>query len=106
MTRLQLLCVWLMCVLATPVLLIAMLGDAIFGSTARAKQMELSVDEEGNALFGGPATETISARTGNALVQGERWAHFVAPCIDALFGKGHCLANATVKPVSAEAEAA
>lgn len=97
MGRLQLLGVWVMCVFATPILLSLMLCDCLFGSTARAKNMEIAEDEEGNALFGGAAQETLSTRTGNALIMGERWAHFVAPCIDLIFGKGHCLANATIK---------
>ncbi|MPW17866.1 hypothetical protein GCT13_13200 [Paraburkholderia sp. CNPSo 3157] len=96
MSRLRLFGLWLMCTLVTPVLLIIMLGDALFGSTARAKAMAIAQDEEGNAMLGGPPTQTISERTGNALITGERWAHFVAPCIDLIFGKGHCLANATL----------
>lgn len=97
MNRFQLLGIWVMCVLATPALLLLMLYDSLLGSTVRAKNMEIAADEEGNALFGGPPQQTISERTGNALVTGERWAHFVAPVIDLFFGKGHCLANATIK---------
>ncbi|WP_175947649.1 hypothetical protein [Burkholderia pyrrocinia] len=96
MSRLQLLGVWLICVIAAPITLLVMLCDALFGSTARAKQIAIAQDESGNAVFGGPATETISTRTGNALVEGARWAHYVAPVIDLVFGKGHCLANATL----------
>ena len=39
----------------------------------------------------------ISTRTGNALIQGKRWAKIAAPCIDFLMMQnGHCLANATL----------
>lgn len=58
--------------------------------------MAIAYDECGNALFGGARGETISARTGNALIQGRRWAKIAAPAIDAIFGTGHCLANATM----------
>ncbi|MBD1412846.1 hypothetical protein NUJ30_08495 [Burkholderia contaminans] len=98
MSRLQLVLIWLLCVLAAPVLLAAMLAEALVGSTARAKNIAIAQDEAGNSLFGGAPTQTISERTGNALIEGEQWAHFVAPCIDLLFGKGHCLANATISP--------
>lgn len=96
MTRLKLCGLWIMCVLVTPILLLAMLAQALFGSEPRAQRMAVAYDECGNSLFGGEPTVTISERTGNALIQGKRWAKIVAPCIDAIFGKGHCLANATV----------
>jgi hypothetical protein len=98
MSRPKLLLIWLACVLASPVLLIAMFAQAAFGSTDRALSMAVAQDTCGNALFGGSRGETISTRTGNALIQGKRWARIVAPVIDAVFGAGHCLANATVKP--------
>jgi hypothetical protein len=94
-TRAKLLGLWLLCLVAMPLLLLVMFVEALAGSQ-RAEQMALAQDEEGNAMFGGPATQSISTRTGNALICGERWAHFVAPCIDFIFGKGHCLANATL----------
>lgn len=96
MSRLQLFAIWLLCVVSAPITLVAMFFDAAIGPTDRAKQIALSEDEGGNAVFGGPATQTISTRTGNALIEGERWAHYAAPVIDLLFGKGHCLANATI----------
>jgi hypothetical protein len=96
MSRLKLLMVWALCTLAAPILSIAMLCQATFGSTDRALSMAVAQDECGNALFGGARGETISTRTGNALIQGRRWAKIAAPCIDALFGAGHCLANATL----------
>ena len=97
MSRPKLLLIWLLCALASPVLLFAMLCQAAFGSTDRALSMAVAQDECGNALFGGSRGETISARTGNALNAGKRWAKIVAPVIDLIFGAGHCLANATIK---------
>jgi hypothetical protein len=97
MSRLQLLFVWLMCVIVAPVLLVAMGCQAAFGSAPRALSMAVAYDEAGNALFGGARGETISTRTGNALIQGKRWAKIAAPCIDfVMMQKGHCLANATL----------
>ncbi|WP_207000757.1 hypothetical protein [Trinickia mobilis] len=97
MSRLKLLFIWLLCVVFAPILLVAMLGQALFGSTSRALSMAIAQDECGNALFGGARNETISTRTGNALIRGQRWARIVAPVIDLFFGKGHCLSSATIK---------
>jgi hypothetical protein len=94
MNRAKLLILWLVITLLCPVLLIAMLCQASFGSTARALGMAVAFDECGNCLFGGDPTETISRRTGLAVIAGKRWAKVVAPCIDFFFGKGHCAANA------------
>ncbi len=77
-----------------PILLSAMLLQALFGSTQRAHNMAISVDEQGNSLFGGEPTDTISARTGRAYLAGKRWGLCLAPVIDFFFGKGHCIANA------------
>jgi len=95
MNRLQLVALWALVTLVTPVLNVAMLLQALFGSEVRAKSMAVAQDECGNALFGGPPDQTISARTGNALIEGRRWAKIVAPVIDFFFGQGHCMANAT-----------
>ncbi|CCF96551.1 hypothetical protein B7R77_03140 [Ralstonia solanacearum K60] len=97
MSRKKLLMIWLLCMLTAPVLLLAMACQAAFGSGTRALSMAVAYDECGNALFGGARGETISARTGNALIQGRRWAKIAAPAIDAIFGAGHCLANATIR---------
>lgn len=98
MSRAKLLMVWALCTATAPILLLAMACQAVFGSTSRALSMAIAYDECGNALFGGARGETISTRTGNALIVGKRWAKIVAPIIDAIFGAGHCLANATIKP--------
>lgn len=100
MTRQKLFLIWVLCSIATPILIIAMLVQLVAGSTTRAQSMAVALDECGNSLFGGDAQETISRRTGLALIAGKRWAKVVAPAIDFLFGKGHCLANATDKPIS------
>jgi hypothetical protein len=94
MTRGKLLMLWLLCVAVEPILSVMMLMQALFGSTARALEMAKAKDACGNALFGGRFGETLSTRTGNALVEGQRWARIAAPVIDAMFGKGHCAANA------------
>jgi hypothetical protein len=96
MNRARLFAVWLLCLAVAPVLLVMMLLQALLGSQKRALAMAVALDGCGNALFGGDPAETISTRTGNALIDGKRWAKIVAPIVDALFGKGHCLANATV----------
>ncbi|MDW3683962.1 hypothetical protein RA280_19870 [Cupriavidus sp. CV2] len=97
MSRAKLCLICLLCAITAPVLLIAMACQAAFGSTDRALSMAIAHDVCGNALFGGSKDETISTRTGNGLIAGKRWAKFVAPVIDSLFGAGHCLSNATIK---------
>jgi len=94
MSKVKLILICLMCAVFAPVLVLCMLAQALFGSGDRALSMAVAFDECGNALFGGDATETISRRTGLALLAGKRWAKIVAPVIDFIFGPGHCLANA------------
>jgi hypothetical protein len=94
MSRCTLLVLWAACLLAMPILLLAMLCQALAGSPERAMSMAVAFDESGNALFGGDPRQTISTRVGKALVAGEPWAKFVAPVIDFFFGEGHCLAHA------------
>lgn len=94
MTRVKLIVIWMMCAIVAPILVVAMLAQALLGSTSRANSMSVAFDECGNALFGGDPQETISRRTGLALIAGKRWAKVVAPFIDFIFGKGHCIANA------------
>lgn len=100
MSRPKLFLVCLLCAATAPFLLIAMACQAVFGSTDRALSMAFAYDVCGNALFGGSRGETISMRTGNALIAGKRWAKIAAPIIDVLFGAGHCLANATANPAA------
>lgn len=49
-----------------------------------------------NALTGGKARNSFSARTGAALHRGSAWARVVAFIIDGLlFSRNHCLERAT-----------
>jgi hypothetical protein len=96
MSRIQLLLLWLLCTIFMPVLSVAMFCQALFGSEERAKSMAIAQDACGNALFGGKLPQTMSERTGNALIEGAKWAKIAAKVIDFFFGKGHCLANASI----------
>ncbi|WP_416052741.1 hypothetical protein [Cupriavidus basilensis] len=98
MSRAKLLMIWVLCVVACPFLLVGMLCESLGGSQGRALNMAVGFDCSANGLLGGPENQTISTRTGNALILGARWARIAAPCIDFLFGAGHCLSNATIKP--------
>ncbi len=53
MTRLKLCGLWLLCALVTPILLAAMLIQALLGSAPRAQRMAVAYDECGNCLPGG-----------------------------------------------------
>jgi hypothetical protein len=90
--------VWLGCLALAPLLLAAMLAQALLGSPDRAFRMAVAFDGCANALFGGLPTMTVSTRIGNALVEGKRWAAFAAPIIDFVFGKDHCLRSASICP--------
>lgn len=85
---------WLLCMVALPLLAVMQLLQGLFGSTARSLAMATAIDQCGNALFGGDPTMTISARTGLGFAEGLRWAKVLRPVIDALFGSGHCAAEA------------
>ncbi|WP_118181421.1 hypothetical protein [Paraburkholderia phosphatilytica] len=98
MSRLQLLTVWLLMVVTMPIMYVGMLCELSFGVPSRAENMAIGYDCAMGGMFGNPAYMTISARTGNGLIEGARWAKIVSPIIDFFFGKGHCLANATIKP--------
>jgi hypothetical protein len=95
-SRFQVFVLAVFCTLLAPLLMFLQLGQALIGSKERAYAMAVAFDQMGNCLFGGQPNMTISTRVGNALKQGEPWAKPAAAFIDALFGKGHCLANATV----------
>jgi hypothetical protein len=98
MDRIKLVLIWLLCVAFVVPLMLGMLIEAVCGSQSRALNIAVGYDCAYNGLFGGAEQQTISTRTGNALIEGRRWALLVAPVIDFLFGAGHCLANATIKP--------
>lgn len=87
---------WLLCTLAIPLLWLMQLLQGVFGTPARSINMAVSLDTCGNALFGGDPRQTISERTGCALLEGKRWARLAAPVIDYFFGKDHCRQEARV----------
>jgi hypothetical protein len=97
MSRSQLLLVWVLIVVSTPFALIVLLIDILAGADKRAKTIAIAFDEVGNTIFGGQPNVTISEKTGNALLEGKLWAKIAAFVIDGMFGKGHCLSNATKK---------
>lgn len=88
--RLILLVLWVICALTMPLILLLMLGHTLFGSITRAQHTANAIDEAANCLFGGDERETISRRTGLAVIAGKPWGLKLAPVIDAFFGKGHC----------------
>lgn len=54
-------------------------------------------DEALNAILGGGPRETISGSVGRAYQAGKWWAPFVRTVLDAIFGQGHCLAQAALE---------
>lgn len=83
-------------VLLSPILLFVLLFDILVGADRRARAMLIAFDQVGNAATGGSPTMTVSERTGNALLAGKPWAKPAAKFIDYMFGKNHCLENATI----------
>jgi hypothetical protein len=58
-------------------------------------QIVVALDLLLNAILGGSARQTLSARTGYALYRGKRWARVAAPIIDGLlFSRNHCTEQA------------
>lgn len=53
------------------------------------KQVLIAVDQVGNALLGGYADETLSARCYRLRLVSRAWANGLK-IVDFLFGKGHC----------------
>jgi hypothetical protein len=95
-TRRRALALWLLCTLVIPLLWLMQLLQGVFGSPERSINMAVSLDTCGNALLGGNPRQTISERTGLALIEGKRWARIVAPVIDYFFGPDHCRQEARV----------
>ena len=89
-TRARLVLLWLVCAIVTPILVVMMLVQALFGSVTRAQSMADAFDECGSCLFGGGERETISRRTGLAVIAAKPWGICLAPKIDFFFGQGHC----------------
>lgn len=88
MSRLVLLGLWLVCVLASAVAAIWMLTAVLFGSK-RAWRLAVAHDQLANAAFGGNEDETISSRAGKAARAGERWGCVLCKWLDRL-DPGHC----------------
>lgn len=98
MARLKLVGLWGLCVMVSPLLMVAMLGFALAAKNDRAFYMAYACDEAGAVAIGGPIGSTVSGRTGRALRDGRRWAKLLAPVIDLFFGRGHCLSHADDPP--------
>lgn len=62
MSRVGALLVWLICLIASPLILIVQFLQASFGSINRAVNMAIGLDQTVNVLLGGWPDETISAR--------------------------------------------
>jgi len=95
-TRRRAIALWLLCTLVIPLLWLMQLLQGVLGSPERSINMAVSLDTCGNALLGGNPRQTLSERTGLALLEGKRWARIVAPVIDYFFGKDHCRQEARV----------
>lgn len=54
----------------------------------------IGLDEALNALGGGSYRQTISGTVGRALLANKPWAEPARKLIDAIFGQGHCAAQA------------
>jgi hypothetical protein len=92
--RLRALVLWLACTAVLPLLWIMQLLQAIAGNPERSINMAAAIDSCGNALFGGEPDMTLSERVGLARMSGKRYSRVAVTVIDALFGKGHCAAEA------------
>lgn len=89
--RIRQLVLWALCSVILPFLCIMQLLQGLVGDARRSQSMAVAIDSCANALFGGLPNDTISARAGRGVKEGLRWALIVAPIIDLLFGKNHCL---------------
>ena len=72
----------------------------------RLFNMAVAADEEGNAIGGGKANETISGTVGRALIKGSVWAKPASALIDGIFGQGHCANQAAKEAAMRAARAA
>jgi hypothetical protein len=91
--RSKTLLLWFLITLVLPLAQIVMLFQALLGSGQRAHEQAVAYDQAGNTIFGGPSTQTMSARVGDAKVRGQKWAQYAAPVLDFFFGKGHAMSN-------------
>lgn len=87
-SRLPLLGVFVLCLLATIAAVLRMVY-AIAVNPARAWQLSIAFDQLGNASGNGDPDETISSRAGKARLQGRRWGCVLCTLLDKL-DPGHC----------------
>ena len=66
------------------------MADAPHGPVAYLGNLAVALDQLGNALVGGNAHGTLSARAWEAWCAGRAWGRWARPAIDAVFGAGHC----------------
>lgn len=67
------------------------------GVLERLKNALEAEDEATNAIVGGSPRETLSGSAGRALAAGKPWGKPAVTLIDALFGRGHCVRQATLE---------
>lgn len=90
MTRLQVIGLWLICIILTPLIFIAFTWQAWFGNTDRTVHIAIAYDIYANNACGGTIGSTISRQVGNAMRCGKPWSFRCAKIIDLIFGKNHC----------------
>lgn len=88
MSRLILISLWLLLLLALPIKLLWWLGLSIAGHD-RARRVLVGEDQVYNALAGGSEDETISSRAAKAKRRGRRWAIVLCWVLDKI-DPGHC----------------
>jgi hypothetical protein len=93
-SKLRLLGLWALCFITTPLLLVAMLVQTLFGDEELAMSVAIAFDKCGNAALGGAVRMTVSAQVGKSYLKGSLWAVPVAWGIDLLMGKYHCIKTA------------
>ena len=88
MSRLWMLLIWLLCLVASFVSAVWMLIAIAVGSK-RAWSLAISHDQLANTAFGGDEDETISSRAGKANREGKRWACVLCKLLDKI-DPNHC----------------
>lgn len=77
-----------------PILFLVLAYRVLVKNDERMYFIARSFDIYANTTFNGRPDETISSRTGRALLKRKKWAILLAPLIDAIFGEGHCVSSA------------
>lgn len=94
MTRLALLGIWLLCVVAGALATVQMLWSILVGSP-KAWRLAKAFDRVGNAATGGDDKETISSRANRAVQEKRRWGCVLCRLLDR-FEKDHCKKSAGI----------